>query len=166
VSTRDVEDERAIGSGVASVLARHQRVYVAIDETLHLIGGHAPKRIELPDNPLRLAGSAVHTRPRVAASFARGGAVIWDYPDTASVEAFGKDLESPQATFTPHGWLVVAAQEESHVYLTQDSKLTFKAIGPGSNSPPIAVMATDHARQYATLTRDGRVAVYGIPNVQ
>jgi tetratricopeptide (TPR) repeat protein len=166
VSTHDVDDEQAIGSGVASVLARHQRVYVAIDETLHLIGGHAPKRIELPDNPLRLAGSAVHTRPRVAASFARGGAVIWDYPDTASVEAFGKDLESPQATFTPHGWLVVAAQEESHVYLTQDSKLTFKAIGPGSNSPPIAVMATDHARQYATLTRDGRVAVYGIPNVQ
>jgi tetratricopeptide (TPR) repeat protein len=166
VSTRDVEDERAIGDGVASVLARHQRVYVAVGETLHLIGGHAPKRIALPDNPLRLAGSAVHTRPRVAASFASGGAVIWDYPDTASVEAFGKDLESPQATFTPHGWLIVAAKEESHVYLTQDSKLTFKAIGPGSNSPPIAVMATDHAQQYATLTSDGRVAVYSIPNVQ
>lgn len=163
VSTRDMADRRSASDGVFSLLSRNQRVYVAIGNVLHLIGGHAPQQIELPDNVCRLSGSAVHSRPRVAAVFDRGGIVLWDDHEVQRIEAFGKELESPQAIFTQHGRLVVAAKDECQVYQTQDRKLIFKAIGPGSATPPIAVMATDHAQRYAVCDSEGRVAVYGIP---
>ncbi len=150
-------------NGQLSLLARSQRVYLAIDNILHLIGGRSPRSIELPDCVKGLAGSAAYTRPRVAAVFERGGAVLWDDGDREHYEVFGRELESPLATFTPHGWLVVATKEECQVYVSQGRQLTMKAIGPGSAALPIAVLATDQAYQYAVCDSAGRISLYGIP---
>jgi tetratricopeptide (TPR) repeat protein len=163
VSTSDVLDRQEPFDGYLSLLARSQRVYLAIDNVLHLIGGRAPQQIELQDCVKGLSGSAVHTRPRVAAVFERGGVVLWDDNELHRFEVFGKELESPLATFTQHGWLVAAAKEECHVYVSQDRKLSFKATGPGSATSPIAVMPTDHAHRYAVCDSEGRIAVFDIP---
>jgi tetratricopeptide (TPR) repeat protein len=163
IGTSNVLDRQVPFDGYLSLLARNQRVYLAIDNVLHLIGERAPRQIELPDSIRGLCGSAAHTRPRIAAMSEHGGVVLWDDHDVQRFESFGRGMESPLATFTQHGWLVAASKEECQVYFSRDRKLLTKATGKGSVSPPIAVMATDHAHQYAVCDSEGRIAIYRIP---
>jgi tetratricopeptide (TPR) repeat protein len=163
LGTHDVSQRMGEGAATFSLLARNQVVYLAIGSTLHLFGGTTTRQLDLPGSVQGLYGSAIHSRQRVAATLERGGAVIWDDYDYKRIEVFARELETPLATFTRNGFLVAASREECQVYQSQERKLAFHATAPGSKTDPLAVLATDHAAQFAVVDGDGLVTVYGIP---
>ena len=67
------------------------------------------------------------------------------------------------ATFTPTAGLAVVGGGGCEVYGTQDRRLALKATGPSSEGTLIAVVATDHADQFALCDSDGNVSVLQIP---
>ncbi len=144
--------------------ARKENIYVGLGEQLVILKPENEFRIvEMPGFIRTLSGSAMHTRTRILATFERGGAIFWDDYDAGHIESFATEMTSPLAAFTQRGWLAVAARNEYSVYGTQDRRLAVKAAGIIVGQEPIAVVATDHADQFAVCDNVGNVVVLEMP---
>lgn len=144
--------------------ARNENVYVGLGEQIAVLKKDDEFRfIEMPGFIRTLSGSAMHTRTRVLATFERGGAVFWDDYDSGHIETFATEMPAPLAAFTQRGWLAVAAKNEYCVYGAHDRRLEVKAAGIVVGDEPIAVVATDHADQFAICDGAGNVVVMQMP---
>ena len=105
----------------------------------------------------------LHSRTRILATFDQGGAIFWDDYDSEHIASFATELTNPLATFTPRGWLAVVGSGEYLVYATHERQITARAGGIVVGQEPIAIVATDHADQFAIADVAGNVVVMQMP---
>jgi hypothetical protein len=145
--------------------AFRQQVLVAQGDQLLIVGGNqeAVRSETLPGEVRRLCGTPWHRRPRAAALFARGAALLWHDGDAERMQYLADDLAAPAAAFTAAGYLVIAADNCFEVYDTETppAKLIGRRDGTGSN--PVAVLATSRPEQFAILSSDGWLRIYRGP---
>jgi len=110
-----------------------------------------------------ITGSAWHSRPRIVAACAQGGVVIWGVTADSPRNTFAMDLAEPVVGLARGGWLVAATDDTIEVSSTQGGQLSWIGKTHGPEQPPIAVVPTSAANQFALVTQDGLVTIYEVP---
>ena len=144
--------------------ARTNRVYLGLGSRIMILDrSKTPEFMELSRPIHQLVGSAPHTRPRIAATFQRGGEVFWDDFEPANASPFATEMERPLACFNRAGYLIAACEGCCQVYSTQDRRLQWKAEVSLSGPRPIAILGSPRNDQFGLFTPKGEILVYEIP---
>jgi tetratricopeptide (TPR) repeat protein len=153
-------DSRAELPGPLPLHARREGVFVGLGwKLLVLWPNQRTSVIELPSPIHTLVGSAPFSRPRVVATCDQGAALYWA-DRSAPLVHFAEDLHHPIAVFTRGGWLILAESSRCELYRAQDRRIVLESTLATVQSPPVALLTTSHADQFALLTADGVVRVY------
>jgi len=144
--------------------ARGETVFVGIvNQMLTFDQAKPPLAVELGQCITSLVGSAPGTRTRVAATFPRGGTVVWDNFEHGHAEAFARDMPYPVACFNRGGYLIAAGEDRCEVYRTRSGRLQLHAEMTYDGSKPIAVLSAPRIDQFGIVSEAGEIAVYAIP---
>jgi hypothetical protein len=115
--------------------------------------------IDLPDEPISVTASPVHTRARMTLAFADGAAVCW--PAERRLETFAAELVDPAVCITRDGLLVAAGRTHCRVYRlnTSESQPQLQASAAARESAPIAVTTAPGEGGFAIFYADGLVQI-------
>ena len=98
----------------------------------------------------------------MAATFERGGEVLWDDFEKESLHPFASDMPEPIACFNRAGYLIAACEGGCEVYSTQDRWVRLIADAKLSGARPVAVLSGPRTDQFGIVTPDGEILVYEI----
>ena len=144
--------------------ARGDRVYVGVVNKMLVFMKAIPiDTVEFAQRITSLVGSAPNTRTRIAATFARGGTVLWHDLEGVHMEPFAGDVPYPVVCFNRGGYLIVASEGCCQVYSTQGRRVQFEAELTNSNSKPIAVLSAPRTDQFGIVSEAGEISVYELP---
>ena len=118
-------------------------------------------QIDLGRQITYFSGSMPNSRARIAASFERGGIVLWR-DDSEYQHPFGESLDSPRTCINRGGLLVAVDSNQCEVYNTVDGKIQLKGTLSSMPSDPIAVIPGDRPDQFSLAWPDGVIRVYGV----
>ncbi len=145
------------------LMTRRDSVYVATgNRVIALVRGESFVVTELHDPVLEIAGSDPLSRPRLAATFEWGGAVLWGGLDWGNVRVFGERLWRPLATWTRDGSLVAVAQGEGQIYGTENFAISHRRTFPCPEIVPFAVVPAAGLSEFALFGADGSVRLYRV----
>jgi tetratricopeptide (TPR) repeat protein len=135
-------------------------VAVALGNRLILKANNGPiTRVELPGQAVRIFGTIANTRRGVAVMLHQGAVMYWAGAD-AYIE-LDRDIQSPIGAFVPGGPLVLASGSQV-LCLEVDSRGVQNVTRlEQTGFHPVAVSATAAPGEFAILTLQGQLTVYG-----
>ena len=140
---------------------RGRNAYIGIGKSLLVLGPEMETETITLGRQIRgLTGSRPNTRPRIVATFDRGGAVYWDEFGDCRIESFAQDMADPVAGVTRGGCLVAASEGTCQVYATQNKVLLFEAEFDLPRDRPLAVLSAPRGDQFGIVFASGAVQVY------
>ncbi len=155
------EEHEGLDCFHGALYARGEKVYLGLGNQVAIFGrSKMPEIQEFSRAVKSLTGSALNTRPRIAATFERGGEVFWDDFETGNHQPFAHDMPDPMACFNRGGYLIAACERKCEVYSTQDRRLQLEAEMSISGPSPVAVLGAPRTDQFGIVTENGEIRVY------
>ena len=139
--------------GLRGFHAGDQYRYLAFGRCVIIVSTDWSRTVEFRNEIYSIAGSAPHTRPRVALTHAEGGTVLWGQRLDLETRPFAQGLESPRACFTSSGWLVGVSKHAVSISSTSSLTVTESlrtSVGWGT---PFAVLPTDSPNEFAVFSQ-------------
>jgi hypothetical protein len=156
-SSRFVTDiDREAWKSPPALSVRSGKAAVVLSNRVELLGESA-RTIELRDPVVSVVTSPMHTRWRAVVCFEDGCGVVW--PAELRAHYFASDVVDPVACILREGMVVVAARGMGLIYEISGFEVQLIAKFSLPERPPIGVVQTHNAAEFAIFYSDGLVQV-------
>lgn len=144
----------------AQVHARENGVYVAHLNRLHCVTRTGHREHTFDQEIQSIAGTALHTRPRLALLFEQGGMAMWPKLEGDEFTPLPDSLIDPRAAFLRDGRLIVCDDRKWVAYSTRRERLQLEWEYHAPVRDVMAVLPTPAADEFAVVAKSGHVAIY------
>jgi tetratricopeptide (TPR) repeat protein len=152
--------EALLGSRMAAV---RDSLYVSLEDRIFVVRQGEEVKTIVAGRPVKSLSASEHwARPRVAATFDEGGAILPGAFEGAGLKRFGDGLCEASAAIMRGGRIVAVDAHRGRVYEPRErgGPRLVSAFLPEVDSTPLEVVAGASEREFAVIYPSGQVMVY------
>lgn len=140
--------------GLRGFHAGDQYRYLAFGQCVIVVSADWSRTVEFRNEIYSIAGSAPHTRPRLALTHAEGGTVLWGPRVELQTRPFAQGLANPRACFTTSGWLVAVSEHAVSISSASNLTVTESLRSSVRWGTPFAVLPTASPNEFAVFSQN------------